>query len=239
MCIRDRGENARPQELRHGVDDARTADADGLGVADGEQGWLVGNAIDPHRLDSGVGGPHPVLDASTLKRRAGRTGCGDEPLAVADDHFAVGPDVDVEGDLLRIEDAGAHDARDDVAADVAGHTWEGVHVNVTAHLDARTQVHGAHRRNEIGGRNVWSHAQVLRVDTHQHAGHGGVPRGDHVRDLLALHAALLHKLIDDLVDRVDDGLLQSLPTAVSYTHLRAHETVLDLVCRLLLEKKTN
>ena len=27
------------------------------------------------------------------------------------------------------------------------------------------------------------------------------------------------------------------PLAVSYTHLRAHETVLDLVCRLLLEKK--
>ena len=25
--------------------------------------------------------------------------------------------------------------------------------------------------------------------------------------------------------------------AVSYTHLRAHETVLDLVCRLLLDKK--
>eukprot|EP00656_Telonema_subtile_P025569 TRINITY_DN27615_c0_g1_i1.p1 TRINITY_DN27615_c0_g1~~TRINITY_DN27615_c0_g1_i1.p1 ORF type:complete len:314 (+),score=7.89 TRINITY_DN27615_c0_g1_i1:99-1040(+) len=29
------------------------------------------------------------------------------------------------------------------------------------------------------------------------------------------------------------------PTPVSYTHLRAHETVLDLVCRLLLEKKKN
>ena len=28
---------------------------------------------------------------------------------------------------------------------------------------------------------------------------------------------------------------QQIP--VSYTHLRAHETVLDLVCRLLLEKK--
>ena len=35
------------------------------------------------------------------------------------------------------------------------------------------------------------------------------------------------------------GLLLGLVTfqAVSYTHLRAHETVLDLVCRLLLEKK--
>ena len=29
------------------------------------------------------------------------------------------------------------------------------------------------------------------------------------------------------------------PMSVSYTHLRAHETVLDLVCRLLLEKKKN
>ena len=26
---------------------------------------------------------------------------------------------------------------------------------------------------------------------------------------------------------------------VYYTHLRAHETVLDVVCRLLLEKKKN
>ena len=32
------------------------------------------------------------------------------------------------------------------------------------------------------------------------------------------------------------GALANL-LAVSYTHLRAHETVLDLVCRLLLEKK--
>ena len=32
------------------------------------------------------------------------------------------------------------------------------------------------------------------------------------------------------------GLL-GRPGAVSYTHLRAHETVLDLVCRLLLEIK--
>jgi len=32
--------------------------------------------------------------------------------------------------------------------------------------------------------------------------------------------------------RINDSII-----AVSYTHLRAHETVLDLVCRLLLEKK--
>ena len=34
---------------------------------------------------------------------------------------------------------------------------------------------------------------------------------------------------------VDFRAMTSRPRAVSYTHLRAHETVLDLVCRLLLE----
>eukprot|EP00657_Telonema_sp_P-1_P004805 TRINITY_DN213_c0_g1_i1.p1 TRINITY_DN213_c0_g1~~TRINITY_DN213_c0_g1_i1.p1 ORF type:complete len:290 (-),score=56.87 TRINITY_DN213_c0_g1_i1:45-914(-) len=57
------------------------------------------------------------------------------------------------------------------------------------------------------------------------------------------------QFLEEIRDATDEGLgnlvdadlaresarLTSLP--VSYTHLRAHETVLDLVCRLLLEKK--
>ena len=34
-----------------------------------------------------------------------------------------------------------------------------------------------------------------------------------------------------------NGLAFGLHVPVSYTHLRAHETVLDLVCRRLLEQK--
>ena len=41
----------------------------------------------------------------------------------------------------------------------------------------------------------------------------------------------------EALDRVIE--LTSNPTPVSYTHLRAHETVLDLVCRLLRAKKKN
>ena len=37
--------------------------------------------------------------------------------------------------------------------------------------------------------------------------------------------------------QVDVGVPARGVHPVSYTHLRAHETVLDLVCRLLLEKK--
>ena len=39
-------------------------------------------------------------------------------------------------------------------------------------------------------------------------------------------------------EHIDEVLAAMDPTdTVSYTHLRAHETVLDIVCRLLLEKK--
>ena len=38
---------------------------------------------------------------------------------------------------------------------------------------------------------------------------------------------------------VQAAQLDDTSVPVSYTHLRAHETVLDLVCRLLLEKKKN
>ena len=35
------------------------------------------------------------------------------------------------------------------------------------------------------------------------------------------------------------GVTAAYRKAVSYKHLRAHQTVLDIVCRLLLEKKNN
>ena len=47
-------------------------------------------------------------------------------------------------------------------------------------------------------------------------------------------AGLLHDI--DIEDVNGDLTVHGLE-AVSYTHLRAHETVLDLVCRLLLAKK--
>src|SRR5450759_4943758 len=75
--------------------------------------------------------------------------------------------------------------------------------------------------------------------------------------LLAPAQALLHELVDvavhdrldvpglhrrpvvldHLVRREDIGADLAAPGAVSYTHLRAHETRHDLVCRLLLEQK--
>src|SRR5665811_2143363 len=56
----------------------------------------------------------------------------------------------------------------------------------------------------------------------------------HPKDGMVLDFGGLKKIVkSQIVDRFDHALMVNSP--VSYTHLRAHETVLDLVCRLLLE----
>ena len=53
------------------------------------------------------------------------------------------------------------------------------------------------------------------------------------------HDQVRQLMHDQVVDH-KHGCFDDAPVeveAVSYTHLRAHETVLDLVCRLLLENK--
>src|SRR5665811_800386 len=53
------------------------------------------------------------------------------------------------------------------------------------------------------------------------------------------HDAWFRQNVNKGLEQLDRGeyLTHEEVGAVSYTHLRAHETVLDLVCRLLLEKK--
>ena len=61
------------------------------------------------------------------------------------------------------------------------------------------------------------------------------------RDSIASHDKFINKFnyTIDLISDEDESLCKQFDVLkpVSYTHLRAHETVLDLVCRLLLEKK--
>ena len=63
-------------------------------------------------------------------------------------------------------------------------------------------------------------------------------------DVVGFHQIIAVRFGEDGGGRDGGAALLDAPEqlhriAVSYTHLRAHETVLDLVCRLLLEQKTH
>ena len=75
-------------------------------------------------------------------------------------------------------------------------------------------------------------------------GRGFAVVADEVRKL-AERTTKATKEIASMITQIQKDTAQAVTAmqlgkeAVSYTHLRAHETVLDLVCRLLLEKKNN
>src|SRR5664280_1329922 len=75
--------------------------------------------------------------------------------------------------------------------------------------------------------------QQLRSGTSPSLNYGEAKSGESKNDFIHKMKVCLKEL------RESYNCLRILQRAktVSYTHLRAHETVLDIVCRLLLEKK--
>ena len=68
----------------------------------------------------------------------------------------------------------------------------------------------------------------------QHQGH---PHGQVGEQLEQVAHRVVDEHVRERVHRAARAVVGEAEEAVSYTHLRAHETVLDLVCRLLLENK--
>ena len=68
-----------------------------------------------------------------------------------------------------------------------------------------------------------------------------IDRTDSVATITLSRPEALNAITPQMLEELTDAFRRLGPDhgvkAVSYTHLRAHETVLDLVCRLLLEKK--
>ena len=81
----------------------------------------------------------------------------------------------------------------------------------------------------------WLEIDKLRTTAYKPSTNGTVERFHRTLN------SVLGKVVSDNQRDWDQRLPFALAAyrAVSYTHLRAHETVLDLVCRLLLEKKSN
>ena len=87
-------------------------------------------------------------------------------------------------------------------------------------------------RQRVAGEHVADHDVAEAV---AHEMHLRMLRADRLREF---GAELLADLGDGAaIARVAEAQHLVALGPVSYTHLRAHETVLDLVCRLLLEKK--
>src|SRR5665811_2503447 len=92
------------------------------------------------------------------------------------------------------------------------------------------------RDSAEGARDIFSKYLIADLPLHEHdlAEHDGSPE----RTVAAMIEAAVERMYSEIeANRFLEVTYANGDKAVSYTHLRAHETVLDLVCRLLLEKK--
>ena len=127
------------------------------------------------------------------------------------------------------------------------------HARLVAHLATLTDAQAAQPSLLPGwsighvlthlARNADSHVGMLQAANEGRAA-AQYPGGLEQRnaDIEAGQGRPAAALVADVIEsngRLEAAWSAMTADAVSYTHLRAHETVLDLVCRLLLEKKKN
>ena len=86
------------------------------------------------------------------------------------------------------------------------------------------ELYEVHRYFEIEDKAAFITKHAASIEGVVSGGHTGISK------------ALMEQLPNLKVVAVNGVGTDAVDLAVSYTHLRAHETVLDLVCRLLLEK---
>ena len=175
-----RGNHPGPQKFGHHVDQARAADPLRFDHADGQEHGFVGNGIDAKIFQRPGGGAHPVLDPPAFKRRARRTGRGHHPFGIPDDNFAVGTDVDVQGQGFALVNPRAQHPRDDIPPHVRGDRWESIEMNVIS--DLQPDLPGPDRRNIIGDRGVGRFPDVFGVEPQEEMGHNRISGRGHVRD---------------------------------------------------------
>ena len=121
-----------------------------------------------HRAGSA---PHTALDFRPLEGRAGGGGAGDSPILVAQHHFAVGADVDHQGQIIQGVQPGsqqaAHGVRPHEARDVGKNPHRAPGVDGKKSRRGQGQPLG-----NIG--HIGRHRQGLGVDFQQQVVHGGV-----------------------------------------------------------------
>ena len=192
-------DDAAVEQARQQIDDPGAADAERIRLADGVDVDVV---VDRDPIDGAERAAHAVTDLGALERRAGRRRAGPEPLARAQQHLAVGPDVDGDADLGAVVDARRERDADGIGADEAGDERQQAHARLRRHLQeelARGQGHRVAHHRRVG-----READVRGIDAEQDVMHARVADDDDLVDPLGQHAGVAADLLDVLVQEADD-----------------------------------
>ena len=153
-------------------------------------------------IHSAGGAPHSAGDLGALKGRTGSSGTGNSPLGVAQNHFAVGTDVNEQGQILLLVEPGGNHTSHGVTAHKPGDI--GKHPDFTAGRQPLigVQFHCFVYCGHIGRRN-----QRGRVNAQKQVVHGGVAHYCADRDFFRCDSGLLCHFPGQLSQGLDNAPL--------------------------------
>ncbi len=137
-----------------------------------------------------------MLHAPALEGRPGRAGAGEQPVAIAQHHLPVGPDIYIESELVGIEDARRQHSCRYVPADVARYAGDGVEIDSRGYPES--QVRRLHPGEEGARRDIGLFPDVLGVQPQQQVHHGGVSGHHDMSYIAVLYVSRLHQGLDEV-----------------------------------------
>ena len=180
-----------------------------LAAANDRDLGAAGRRIDPDALDGPTRRAHPATYAAPFEGRAGRGGAGHQPLTVADDHLAIGADIEEQANLLAVGDEGGlKQPRGDIAADIAADARREQHVGIGVHGQA--DLVPAQQGRTVDRRRVGLQADIFRIEPKQEVDHGRVADDDGVVDLGRVDGVVAAKVSDQAVEVGQDQVAKLL-----------------------------
>ena len=183
-----------------GVDQPRPADAPGGHVSHGPDPDIL---LDADAIDGPRGRPHAMPDLRPLEGRTGRRRGRQDPVARAEGHFAVRPDVHGQPDLVRLVEPGRHDHRQRVGPHIGADEGQEVDPGVGK---PDPQVGGPHLERIARHRHVGAGDDGGGGDPEGQVMHQGVAHHGHEVHLAGIHAGAA--VVEDLVEGAERRRLQ-------------------------------
>ena len=189
-------DQSHAHEFGDGIHQPGSADTRGLDVID--HFHLDAGLVDPNDFNRSTGRTHAAGNRRGFERRTRRCCCRQQSVSVAEDHFAVGADVDEQPNALIAIHAARQGTGDDVATHVGPQGGEQAGARSGVDLDA--EFASPHVWVILGRENERSDTERFGVDTQSDLNHRGVSGHRYLIHLVSMDPRFRTDLVRELIE---------------------------------------
>ncbi len=173
--------------------------------------------VDLDALDGTRRGAHTVLYMGAFEGGTRRCGRANQSLSVPENELGVRPHVDQQPVLILFVRLFSQDHRAGIRADKGCNRRQ--NVNIPGRVDLQFQLTSLHVQGAVNGRHKWRQAQMFWMKVQEKMVHGGISNQYHFENFICLDLCRLSRLLQQFVQRRDDGFMQFLQPILMFDRI--------------------